>query len=180
MRRLAIDTLVVVASIFLAIYIVESGIIHTFIAATSGNILLASFVAGLFFTSVFTTAPSVVVLGKLAQQGSLLVVALAGAAGAVLGDYILYLFVRDRIAVDAKLFMSGPRLKFVMRALKHSRLRFVLPVVGALIIASPLPDELGMLLLGISSVKSRTFLLVSFSMNALGILLIGLAARALV
>jgi membrane protein DedA with SNARE-associated domain len=180
MHRLLTDTLIVVISIVCAVYIAQTGAIHVLVSATSGNLVVAAFVAGLFFTSLFTTAPAMVVLGELAQQGSLPVIALAGAAGAMLGDYILFLFVRGRIAVDAQLLAKGPRLKFVVRALKHSRLRFVLPVIGALIIASPLPDELGMLLLGISSVKSRTFLLVSFFMNLLGIVLIGLAARALV
>lgn len=180
MRRLAVDTLVVVASVLFAIYIVKSGAIHLLVSATSGNMALASFIAGLFFTSLFTTAPATVVLGELAQQGSLPMVALAGAVGAVMSDYLLFLFVRTRIAADAKMLPTGPRLKLVVRALKHSRLRFVLPVIGALIIASPLPDELGMLLLGVSSVKSRSFLLISFGMNALGIVAIGLAARALV
>lgn len=180
MRRLLTDGFVIVLSIIFAVYIAQSGVIHAFIAATNGNMVVASFVAGLFFTSAFTTAPAVVVLGELAQQGSLPVVAVAGALGAVIADYALFMFVRARIAIDAQMLVGGPRLKLVVRALKHSRLRFVLPVIGALIIASPLPDELGMLLMGVSSVKSRTFIVVSFGMNLLGIVLIGLVAQALV
>lgn len=179
MRRLIIDTLVVSLSIVLAVYLAQSGAVHVLVASVQGSTLLASFVAGLFFTSVFTTVPAMVMLGELSQQAPIPLVALVGALGAAMSDYVLFMFVRTRIAADAKLLATGPRLKLVVRALKHSHLRFVLPVIGALIIASPLPDELGMLLLGISSVKSRTFLLVSFCMNALGIVLIGLAARAL-
>ncbi|HEY6020810.1 MAG TPA: hypothetical protein VIY48_13210 [Candidatus Paceibacterota bacterium] len=179
MRRLLVDALIVAVSIVGAIYLAQSGAVHVFVASVQGSMVLASFVAGLFFTSVFTTAPAMVALGELAQQTNLPTVVLAGALGAMLSDLVLFLFVRTRIAADAKVMATGPRLKLVVRALKHSRLRFVLPVIGALIIASPLPDELGMLLMGVSSVKSRTFLVVSFCMNALGILLIGLAARAL-
>lgn len=180
MRRVVVDIVVVCASIVVAVYIVQSGAAEILIATTQGSIVLASFVAGLFFTSMFTTAPATVVLGELSLQSGIPLVALVGATGAVVSDSLLYLFVRERIAVDARMLATGPRLKLVVRALKHSRLRFVLPVIGALIIASPLPDELGMLLLGVSSVKSRSFLLISFGMNALGIVAIGLAARALV
>ncbi len=179
MRRLLVDICIVLLSVVFAVYVAQSGMVHAFVAATSSNMLLASFVAGLFFTSLFTTAPATVVFGELAQQGSLPVVALAGGLGAVMSDYLLFLFVRTRIAADAKMLPTGPRLKLVVRALKHSRLRFVLPAIGAIIIASPLPDELGMLLLGVSSVKNRTFLFISYTMNTLGIAVIGLAARAL-
>jgi len=41
--------------------------------------------------------------------------------------------------------------------------------VGALIIISPLPDELGVSLMGISKLKWYRFLLLSFTLNTLGI-----------
>jgi hypothetical protein len=55
----------------------------------------------------------------------------------------------------------------------------VLPVVGAVIIASPLPDELGLALLGFSRIDRRYFFAISYTMNFIGIVLIGLAARGM-
>ena len=47
---------------------------------------------------------------------------------------------------------------------------------GGFIIASPLPDELGIALLGFSKLKTSLFVPLSFTFNFLGICLIGIAA----
>jgi hypothetical protein len=49
--------------------------------------------------------------------------------------------------------------------------------VGAIIIASPLPDELGLALLGVSTLSRPQFFLLSFAMNSLGIFIILLVAQ---
>ncbi|MFH1990444.1 MAG: hypothetical protein ABIJ19_01135 [Patescibacteria group bacterium] len=56
--------------------------------------------------------------------------------------------------------------------------RWSLAFLGALVIASPLPDELGLMMLGFSKMKTSLFVPVSFLFNSLGILIIGLIARA--
>ena len=50
---------------------------------------------------------------------------------------------------------------------------------GGLILASPLPDELGVAVLGFSKMRLKYFALLSFVFNFLGIAVIGLVARAL-
>ncbi len=152
---------------------------HEFLSYPGNGVPLASLIAGLFFTSFFTTAPAIVMLGQLAQESNPFLVAVLGAFGAVAGDYVLFWFVRHRIAHDASVLMKGPRWKWFLHVLHRRYFRRVLPVIGALVIASPLPDELGLALLGISSIKTRAFFLVSYFMNALGILIIGLIARSL-
>jgi hypothetical protein len=52
-------------------------------------------------------------------------------------------------------------------------------VAGAIIIASPLPDELGVALMGIGEIRPRVFLPLSFAMNTLGIVIVGLAAQGI-
>ena len=51
--------------------------------------------------------------------------------------------------------------------------------MGGLIIASPFPDELGIGLLGFSKMRTRWFVLLSFTFNFIGIFLIGLVAKTL-
>src|SRR4029078_3572505 len=96
------------------------------------GVLLASFVAGMFFTSIATTAPAVVVLGGLSLAVNPLLVALTGGAGAVLGDFVLFSFVRDRIAQDAAYLLRGPSMQRVRLIAKRRYFRRVLPIVGAL------------------------------------------------
>jgi len=54
----------------------------------------------------------------------------------------------------------------------------MLPVTGAVIIASPFPDELGVTLLGLSRVRNIHFLVVTYLLNTIGIFLIVLLARS--
>jgi len=179
-KRLFVDSIIVLGSVVVAIAIVNTNAVALLLEATGGSFLTASFIAGLFFTSVFTTAPAIVFLGELAQEGNLLMVALVGALGAVLGDYLLFAFVRDRVSEDAAFLLKGPRFKRVVRVFKRRHFRRVLPILGALIIASPFPDELGLALLGISKMNTRSFFVLSYAMNAGGIIVIGLVARAFV
>lgn len=167
-----------VASVFFAALIIYSGVVHTFMATTDGLSEVGSFVAGLFFTSILTTAPAIVVLGEFAQSSPILSVAFIGALGAVCGDYLLFWLVRTEVSGEVEYLVSHTGAKR-LKALFHTKLfHRLLPLVGALIIASPLPDELGLALLGISKIKRERFLLISFIMNFVGILVIGMVARS--
>ena len=51
-------------------------------------------------------------------------------------------------------------------------------VMGAIIIASPFPDEVGISLMGISQLKNWQFLVISFLLNSLGILFVVTIAKS--
>lgn len=179
MKKVFVDMAVVAASIVFAIYIVKSGVVHAALSAAGEGILLASFVAGLGFTSFFTTAPAIAVLAELSQEGNIFLIAAMGALGAVLLDFVMFSFVRDRVAQDASALVRGKRWKGLRHLFKSRLMRRVLPVLGALVIASPFPDEIGLALMGVSKLSTPRFLLISYAMNFLGILLIGLTTQAL-
>lgn len=177
--RLLQDALLIAASMWAAWAIVHFNFVHYALAQAGDGVGYASFVAGLFFTSLLTTAPAIAVLGELAQEGNLLLVAAVGAVGSVMGDYLIFVFVRDRVSRDAEFLLRGPRAMRVLHVFKHRRFRRILPWVGALIVASPLPDELGLALLGISKLRTKSFFFISYAMNFAGIVAIGLVARGM-
>jgi len=179
-RRLIRTLFYVFASVLVALYIVRTGSVDSFLASVGGLTHVGSFIAGMFFTSVFTTAPSMVVLGELALTTPLWVVALFGGVGAVFGDYILFLVVRDGLSKDFDyLAKHSSGVRRAWAALRRARVRWLLPALGAFVLASPLPDELGLAMMGLSTIKPERFLLISFVMNTLGIFAIGLIARSL-
>jgi hypothetical protein len=51
--------------------------------------------------------------------------------------------------------------------------------VGGIILASPLPDEVGVSILGVAKMRPSRFMLMSFFFNSIGILVIGLIARGI-
>ncbi|MCR4276280.1 MAG: hypothetical protein NUV90_02770 [Candidatus Parcubacteria bacterium] len=172
------DILIIATSIAFAAIMVRTGIVAEILASTEGFRFVGSFIAGLFFTSIFTTAPAIVAFSEIAHVQALLPVALFGAAGAVVGDLIIFRFVRDKFSGHLLELFGQRHLGKRVRALFKLRLfRWVSLFVGGLIIASPFPDELGIGLFGFSKIRTAWFIPLSFIFNFAGIVLIGLIAQ---
>ena len=177
--NLAKNLAVFIVSVFLAVIIARSGFFERLIAASSEWGIIGSFVSGLFFTSLFTVAPATVALGELAQVYPLLVVSLVGGAGAVIGDFVLFKFLKSHLADDLKTLFAQNKKSRLLIFLHMPVFRWFSWLIGAAIIASPLPDELGLLLIGISSMRARFLIPITFVLNSAGIFIIGLVARGL-
>ena len=174
------DIAIIFLSILIAVVLVKTDVLIKILLSARELEFLGSFVAGIFFTSVFTTAPSVVTLGELARDNSVFLVAVFGGLGAMVGDWIIFRFVRDRFSEHLLELLrhkkAGKRIRAVFRLKLFRWLAFF---IGGLVIASPLPDELGIALWGFSKLGGWRVLLFSFISNTLGILLIGLVAKSL-
>lgn len=178
-KRLVQDFFLLAVSVGFAAFLAWSGLAERLIASLDGLSWLGMVVAGMFFTSVFTTAPAIVVLGTFAETNALPALVILGAAGAMLGDYLIFRLVEDRLAADLGYLLSISKHQRLRHIFKTRFFRFFVPFLGALVIASPLPDELGVAMLGLSKVRTRVFLLLSFVFNGLGILAIGWTAQTL-
>ena len=163
------DLIMIAIGIILAIIFVKTGVLDFIISLFDGYYLVAAFIAGIFFTSAFTIAPSSVAIVHLAGNSPIGGVVFWGALGAVFGDLILFFFIRDKFAEDLKKTMKPSTIKHLFHSLHFGFLKWLSPVLGAFIIASPLPDELGISLLGMSKVKTSVLVPISFAMNMLGI-----------
>jgi len=102
-------------------------------------------------------------------------------SGALLGDMIIFLFVKNKVSDDISPIYEHFLTKNHLKKLVHTKyFSWTLPVIGALIIASPFPDELGVSLMGLSDVPIQKFLLVSFLSHSFGMFLLVSTATALV
>lgn len=178
-KRIISDGLVILLSVAIAILLVKSPYLGILIRSVDGYYLLAAFVAGIFFTSAFTTAPAIAVLAKLGLAYNPFLIALVGALGSLIGDLIIFSFVKSHIREDVDFLLSLGKSKRAKHILKRRFVRWSLAFFGALVIASPLPDELGLALMGLSDIKTSRFSLISYVFNAIGILAIALIARSI-
>lgn len=170
----------VAISIVIAIVLVKTDVLVGVLTSTRELEYFGSFLAGLFFTSVFTTAPAIVTLGEIAQMNGVWATALFGAMGAVVGDLVIFRFIKDRLSEHVAQLRGARSPKVCVRMCFDLRMfRWITFLVGGLVIASPLPDELGVSMLGMSKMRMAVFIPVSFVFNFLGILAIGLIATAL-
>lgn len=177
---LLVDFVIIALSVVIAVVLVKTHVLITILTSTKELEFLGSFIAGMFFTSAFTTAPAIVTLGEIARVDSLFLTAIVGALGAVVGDLIIFRFIRDRFSEHLMELLKHQAGAKRMKALfKIKMFRWITFLMGGLIIASPLPDELGISILGFSKMRMRSFVPISLSFNFLGILAIGLIARAL-
>ncbi len=157
------DFCIILLTFVLGLYVVSLGVLQ------GADSIFYVFLAGIFFTSAFTLAPAAIVLAQLAQVLPAHWVILFGALGAMVGDYILFHIIRDRFSMHLMKALKHTHWKSFFRSFHFGFLKWLSPVVGALIIASPLPDEFGIVLMGLSRVQTRMFLFIAFLMNALGV-----------
>lgn len=173
------DLIIIGLSILVAVLIKETGVLPPLLLAAQKMKFLGNFLAGMFFVSVFTFAPALVALTEIVKTSSPVVVSFYGAAGALLGDFLIFRFIRDSLSENLLYLIKRKRVDRLSFSLKSRPLGWLGPLVGAIIIASPLPDEIGIALMGFSKLKSSIFVPLSFILNFLGILAIVSAAKYL-
>lgn len=173
------DFLIVVLSVLIAIILLKTGLVKNLLFAAQEFKFLGSFVAGLFFTSLFTVAPATVILGQISQTTSLYMVAVLGGLGALAGDWIIFYFVRDKLSEKIFHILDHSGMKRIQAAFRLKFFRWFFALAGAIIIASPLPDEIGLTMMGLSKTKTFLFIPLSFLFNSAGIFIIGLVSRTI-
>jgi len=174
------DSFIILSSLFATILIVKFGWLHNFLLIIKDYNFIASFIAGIFFISFFTVAPASAILFEIFKTQSLLLTAFFAALGAMAGDYIIFSIIRDSLSnyflyLFKKIIFISKHPFFKWKIFKI--FRWLTPLLGAVIIASPLPDEIGLTLMGLSKIKINWFLPIVFLLNFLGILIIGLIIK---
>lgn len=159
-----------IIGIIAALIFSRSHFFQIFIQSISIYPAIAAFIAGMLFASTFTIAGGGLIIISLAQTANPLILVIAGGLGAVFCDLLIFYFFKDKVSDEVSTvyndFIAHNHLKKII----HTRFfAWTLPVIGALIIASPLPDELGISLLGFSQMKSAQFLLISFGSHLIGL-----------
>jgi len=171
------DLGIIALSIVIAVILAKTGILGSILTSTQEWRLLGSLIAGIFFVSIFTAAPASVVLFEIAAANSIWEVALFGAVGALIGDLIIFRFIKNNLSEDIHLLIRKTKQERLTSIFRLKLFRWLIPFIGALIVASPLPDEIGLTMMGLSKMKTSVFIPISFALNFFGILIIGLFAK---
>lgn len=183
-QNLKYPNLVIFFSIvFLTILFFYNGVLQEWVEIFKELGYIGVVFAGMFFVSTFTALPAAAVLISLSNDLDMMMMSLFAGLGAMVGDYFIFRFVKDDLAKELKLIFrqaGGNNILKFHRIIHTKYFAWLGPVIGALIIASPLPDELGVGLLGIYQVENKKFILLSYIMNTIGIFLLLSVAKAVV
>ncbi|OGD83512.1 hypothetical protein A2165_02765 [Candidatus Curtissbacteria bacterium RBG_13_40_7] len=179
-KKLIRDGILIILSILLAVVVYQAKPLEGFLYSISGiNFLIGALLAGVLFSSTFTVAIASSIFLLLSETHSIFIIALVGGIGAFVGDSLIFKFMRDDLIADFEYLEKhfGPR---IAKRIFHSKLIFwFLPIIAAFVIASPLPDEVGLLMLASIKLKYHRFFLLSFLLNTTGILILSLIGKTL-
>lgn len=178
-REVSREAWIVVGGLAIAFILVETQAFDLLALHASDYAALISFAVGTFFTSVVTTTPAIVAISELGHHLPAWQIALFGGAGAVCGDLLIFRFVRSPLAEYIIRISTSAHLRRMGAAFERGPFWWVVPAVGALIIASPLPDELGLIMMGLSEIRPLPFIVLSYVMNTAGIFMIASVAHTL-
>lgn len=173
------NTTLLLASLVLFFYFLKSPEIQNFIKTIGTLGYVGSFISGMFFVSIFTVAPASVIIFDVAKTLNPVFVAITAGLGAVIGDYLIFRLLKDRVFEELTPLVKKNGGAFLGKLFSSPFFAWLIPIFGAFIIASPLPDELGISLMGISKIKNWQFLLVTFLLNSVGIFLVIILSKSL-
>lgn len=169
-----------IISLILAFFVFRNETLHSFLLHLGNFGYVGAFFAGILFVSTFTVATGAIILLVLAETLSPIEIGIIAGIGAVVGDFAIFRFVKDDLAREIRQIYTFFDRNHHLKKLFHTKyFSWTLPVAGAVIIASPLPDEVGVSLMGISKLKTYQFLLLSFILNAIGIFLVVSASQVI-
>lgn len=134
------------------------------------------FVAGLIFAFGFT-APFSIVLILLSNPSNIFLAAFIGAIGAMISDLIIFKFVKFSLMDEFEHLEKEPKIIELRHYIKHKFHfkvgNYLLYLIVGLVIASPLPDEVGVTMLaGITHINLKVLAAISLLLHFFAILLL--------
>lgn len=164
--------------VFLALF--NTTIVATLVALIEQLGYFGAFLAGLFSVSFFTAAPALVLLVDLSNEVDPIALAIIAGAGSMIGDWLLLQFFEEKVIHELAPLGRRLRLGKLTNFLRRKYTSWILVVLGSFVLASPIPDEIGLALLGISHFPRRYLLVICFVLNTLGMLALIFAARLII
>ena len=122
----------------------------------------------------FTAALSTGALLVIAGQQNIFITGFIAGLGALMGDLIIFKFVRGTFNGELKRLGKTRFVKKIRKFLKNrSTINKAVPFIAYFIIASPLPDEIGVsMVAAYRDTTTRAFSILSFLLNTAGIFII--------
>lgn len=134
---------------------------------------LGNFIAGMLFSFGFTT-PFAIGFFIVYNSKNILITAIIGGIGATISDLLIFKIVKFSFIDEFNRIKKTERIQelnwLITYEFGHKVRNYLMYVFAGLIIASPLPDELGVIMLaGLTKIKMKSFMIISFLFNTIGI-----------
>lgn len=134
---------------------------------------LSAFIGGLLFSYGFTTPFAIGIFLNTSVQ-NIFLASIIGGFGALLADYTIFKLIKLSFMNEFLQIEKTPVVKafinFMHKNVNSKINLYLIYIFAGFIIASPLPDEVGVAMLaGLGHIKPRVFAIISILMNSIGI-----------
>lgn len=133
---------------------------------------VGAIITGIFSVMTFTAVPALTVLYAFSERLNPIELSVLAGLGTVIGDLIIFSFFKNTVFNELEPIIEKISNSPVAHIFHSRYFMWLTPVIGAIIIASPLPDELGVSLLSANKMKKWHFIILTFVLNSLGIWLV--------
>lgn len=190
------NLMLLLISLLVAYFMLRTAYLESLILGIGNFGIFGPFFAGMLYPFSLSVAPAMAIFYALSKTYNPITIGLIGAFGTVIADYAIFKFAKEKLAKEIKLLLGrinrktrhifqssifyklfpfsnlvlSKRFRIFMIKTRRSRVwRTAIWIMTALMIASPLPDELGIALLGMTNQKTKRFVVFSFLCNFIGI-----------
>lgn len=165
-----------IIAIILAYLIFSNQTVGDFVSNLGTLHYLGVFIAGLLFSFGFTSPFAAGFFITLNPQ-NILLVGVIGGIGAMISDLLIFKFIRvsfeDELQKLRKEKISRKIEAIRDKVLGNKIKIYLMYVFAGFLIASPLPDEVGIIMLaGLTNIKARILAVIGFILNTIGIIIL--------
>ncbi len=162
--------------IFLAYYIFSQKRVSDFVLNLDNLSYFGIFVAGIFLAFGFS-APFSVGFFITSQPENLILATLIGGFGAMMGDMVIFKTIKFSFMNEFLELKKTKAVRYIRKIIsknKHILIKhYLLYVFAGIMVATPLPDEVGVsMLAGLTTIKPKILAAVAFILHSLAIFLI--------
>ena len=156
------------------VYFLFSGLVYTPLhEALIFMGYFGTFLAGLLYPYALTSAAGTGILLILAKEQNLLLAGVIAGIGALISDIIIFLFVKHGFSDEVQKLSKETLVRTVNRWIPDSVRVYLLAAFAGLLIASPLPTEIGiMLMASIKNLSVEKFIAIIYILHASAIFII--------
>ncbi|MBI5803515.1 hypothetical protein HY448_02405 [Candidatus Pacearchaeota archaeon] len=174
--------LLILLSIF-AYFLFSNEAIQSLVKNLGELSYIGVFIAGLFFSFGFST-PFAIGFFLTASPENIFLASIIGGLGALISDLLIFKIIRFSFMDEFKKIEKTKIMREITNSLSSKPLskikNYLLYAAAGIVIASPLPDEIGVsMLAGLTSIRIHILAIISFIMNSVGILVILLIGKSI-
>ena len=141
---------------------------------------IGTFLAGICYSYGFTAGPATAVFLIVAREQNILLAGFIGGLGALAGDLVIFRIIRHSFADEIKKLSKEKIMIAINQKIPYKARKYCFLLVASFIIASPLPDEIGVCMLAASrTISTKAFSVVSYLLNTGGIFVILILGKVL-